>query len=265
VEANGVHAIETVSGPPARLELRRGSWLVGRGSDAHLRIASDQVSTRHAWIRRDGKGTWIVDAGSTNGTWLNGTKLSANQEYPLRLGDRLRFGPVNAVYGDPAHGTRVWQPPSSGMAFGDVSAGTFNNAGRDINHHDNRDQRRYHRNQFEFTTPEGQALNELATGRGPGRAIMVLGLLVMVAGFALFGSVVFKFMGAVSDGIRSDSPPSPSDMPSLLGPPIFGGIPQGAAGFALFGIGMVLTVIGMVMSKAAREKRRQRQPRRDDW
>ncbi|MET8848866.1 FHA domain-containing protein [Amycolatopsis sp. NPDC004625] len=235
--------IETLDGAVARLAVRRGSWLVGRGPEADLRLYSDQVSLRHAWIRRDGRGTWVSDAGSRNGTRLNGRQLGAGQDHPLRHGDRLEFGPITAVYSDGTSSvaaTRTWQR-SGGVSFGEVSAGTINNAGRDVNH--SYDNRRH----YEFSTPEGQLISELATGRGAGRAVMVLGLLMVLAGFAIWASVIFRFAKAVSRA-GFDTPPS------LLGPDVFGGVPLGAVGFALFGLGGVVATIGLVLSKAARHR-----------
>ncbi|MET9001529.1 FHA domain-containing protein [Amycolatopsis sp. NPDC004169] len=242
--------IETLGGSGARLEVRRGSWLVGRGPDADLRLVSDQVSLRHAWIRQDARGTWVADAGSRNGTWVNGRRLAPRQDHPLRHGDRLEFGPVPAVYSDGAGGvqqTRNWQRSASGVSFGDVSAGTINNAGRDVNN--SYDNRQHH--QYEFSTPEGQLISELATGRGAGRAVMVLGLLMVLAGIAIWASVIFRFVKAVTaDGFGTP--------PSLLGPDVFDGVPLGVVGFALFGLGGVVATIGLVMAKAARERRRNR-------
>jgi len=233
--------IETLDGAVARLAVRRGSWLIGRGSEADLRLYSDQVSLRHAWVRRDGRGTWVSDAGSRNGTRLNGRRLAAGQDHPLRHGDRLEFGPITAVYSDGVAGaahTRTWE---RGVSFGDVTARTINNAGRDVNH--SYDNRRH----YEFSTPEGQLISELATGRGAGRAVMVLGLLMVLAGFAIWASVIFRFAKAVSRG-GFETPPS------LLGPDVFGGVPLGAVGFALFGLGGVVALFGLVLSKAARHR-----------
>jgi hypothetical protein len=272
-----VPSVEIVDGAVGRLDLHRGTWLIGRGQEAHLRLTSSQVSTRHAWIRRDAASTWVVDAGSLNGTWVNREKLAAGQEHLLRNGDQIEFGPIIVVYRDPAagSGTELRPHPAAGVSFGDVSAGTLNNAGRDINNQaDYRryeyDQRRYHRqdNRFEFTTPEGQAINELATGRGAGRAVMVIGLLMIVVGFGIWATVIFGFITAVSNQIPSPGTPSSSfDPPLLLGPPVFGEVPLGVVGFALFGIGIIVVVIGTVMSKAARERDRRSRRRRpsDGW
>ncbi|GAB3144285.1 hypothetical protein GCM10027258_32640 [Amycolatopsis stemonae] len=119
--------IEMLDGAVARLEVRRGSWLVGRGPDADLRVHSDHVSTRHAWVRRDARGTWVSDAGSRNGTWVNGQRLAAREARLLRDGDQLSFGPIGAVYSDAAG-----VPQDFGVSLGEVTAGTVNDAGRAI-------------------------------------------------------------------------------------------------------------------------------------
>lgn len=49
------------------------------------------VSRQHVLIRRTEKGFTVKDFGSTNGSWLNGTRLSAHQLYELANGDQLRL------------------------------------------------------------------------------------------------------------------------------------------------------------------------------
>ncbi|MCG8926092.1 FHA domain-containing protein [Lentzea sp. CC55] len=243
--------IQVVGG--SRLDLPRGLALVGRGEEADLRLPSPEVSAQHAWLRRDGRTTWVNDANSTNGTWLNGTRLVAGRDQELHHGDRLEFGPVAAVFRDPAGGarrppTRVQQRP--GVSYGTVSAGTFNHAGRDVNN--SYDQRQHHR--YEFTTPEGLAITELATGRGAGRVLMVLGQLAALAGFCLWAFVIFRFITSISTSVST--PAAEFTPPELLGPPVLGGVPLGVVGFGLFVLGAVVSAVGLVVSKSARERRK---------
>ncbi len=49
------------------------------------------VSRLHVRIRRKGVLLYVVDLGSTNGTWLNGRKLIPDGERLLRHGDQLRL------------------------------------------------------------------------------------------------------------------------------------------------------------------------------
>ena len=73
---------------------------IGRGpaNDVVLKDATRRVSTKHAEIRA-GVSSWVLlDVGSTNGTVLNGTELTAKQEYALQDGDRITFGPFQVVF-----------------------------------------------------------------------------------------------------------------------------------------------------------------------
>jgi membrane-bound lytic murein transglycosylase D len=65
---------------------------VGRATTAELRFGGVEditVSTHHAQIVFERGAYWLVDTGSTNGTLLNGVKIS---KQALRSGDRICFG-----------------------------------------------------------------------------------------------------------------------------------------------------------------------------
>lgn len=53
------------------------------------------VSRKHAVITKDDQGYEVRDLASTNGTWVNETKLNPNQAYRINSGDMLRLGQVN--------------------------------------------------------------------------------------------------------------------------------------------------------------------------
>jgi pSer/pThr/pTyr-binding forkhead associated (FHA) protein/V8-like Glu-specific endopeptidase len=60
--------------------------LIGRNSMAHIRFASDSVSDKHAFLCRKKSGeVLIIDNNSTNGTYVNGSKISA--PHVLKKGD----------------------------------------------------------------------------------------------------------------------------------------------------------------------------------
>jgi len=52
----------------------------------------DAISRRHAEIIRRGEICSVADAGSTNGTLLNGESLPPHEEHVLAHGDRIRLG-----------------------------------------------------------------------------------------------------------------------------------------------------------------------------
>jgi hypothetical protein len=72
-------------------ELNSAQLTIGRGSQNDISISSDEyASARHARFEPRQDGVWVQDLGSTNGTYLNGTRL----ERPRRLthGDVVRVG-----------------------------------------------------------------------------------------------------------------------------------------------------------------------------
>ncbi len=64
--------------------------LVGRGSDCQLVLDDDYVSTRHARVVAGETGLYIEDLGSTNGTYVNGARITAPTA--ISLSDTLRIG-----------------------------------------------------------------------------------------------------------------------------------------------------------------------------
>ncbi|PKK88251.1 MAG: hypothetical protein CVV64_19625 [Candidatus Wallbacteria bacterium HGW-Wallbacteria-1] len=73
----------------APMDLSDGEILIGRDPALNLFIDSTRLSKRHARIYPDRGGHFIEDLGSTNGTYLNGKKIS--NAVPLAVGDTLQF------------------------------------------------------------------------------------------------------------------------------------------------------------------------------
>ena len=53
--------------PGAQHEITKPTVVLGRSREADVRVADVNVSRRHAELRQEGAGYWIVDLGSTNG------------------------------------------------------------------------------------------------------------------------------------------------------------------------------------------------------
>jgi hypothetical protein len=79
------------------LELRPGTQVIGRQPGCELRIDDGFVSRRHAIVVRDRDAIWLEDAGSANGTSLNGEQLLRGRRQPLRSGDAIRIGRIELV------------------------------------------------------------------------------------------------------------------------------------------------------------------------
>jgi hypothetical protein len=78
-------------------ELNSAQLTIGRGNQNDIPIATDEyASARHARFEPRQDGVWVQDLGSTNGTFLNGTRL----DRPRRLaqGDVVRVGETDLRY-----------------------------------------------------------------------------------------------------------------------------------------------------------------------
>lgn len=64
---------------------------LGRDPASTLALQSKGLSRAHARLERRPEGWWVLDAGSTNGTFVNGAQIQAA---PLRRGDTLQCGDV---------------------------------------------------------------------------------------------------------------------------------------------------------------------------
>ncbi len=64
---------------------------LGRGGENAIRLDGDDfVSTRHALLEPRPDGLWVEDVGSTNGTFVNGARVTTARL--LAAGDVVRIG-----------------------------------------------------------------------------------------------------------------------------------------------------------------------------
>jgi pSer/pThr/pTyr-binding forkhead associated (FHA) protein len=78
-------------------ELNSVQLTIGRGNQNDIAIATDEyASARHARFEPRQDGVWVQDLGSTNGTYLNGTRL--DQPRRLSRGDVVRIGETDLRY-----------------------------------------------------------------------------------------------------------------------------------------------------------------------
>lgn len=65
---------------------------IGRGADNQIVLEGDSVSRRHAHLERRSSRWFVVDDGSTNGTYVNEEQIA--REQALNNSDRLKVGPT---------------------------------------------------------------------------------------------------------------------------------------------------------------------------
>jgi pSer/pThr/pTyr-binding forkhead associated (FHA) protein len=91
----------SMGGAPGRTIPLTGSstanqeWTIGRGADCTIRFDEGDISEWHAKIVRDGQKWKLIDAISSNGTFVN--ELQVGMSY-LASGDCLRFGRVECTF-----------------------------------------------------------------------------------------------------------------------------------------------------------------------
>lgn len=78
-----------------RYPLKRGKVVIGRGSDADITLADSGTSRRHVEIVWDGSRAQVTDLGSTNGTTLNGSRIS---QAPLPPDSVVQIGRTRIVF-----------------------------------------------------------------------------------------------------------------------------------------------------------------------
>lgn len=82
----------------------RGRLQVGRGVDSDVVLLDAAVSAHHAWFELDHDAGWLalVDAGSRNGTRVNGHELKPRRRNWLQPMDQVTFGSVCTFVCEPA-------------------------------------------------------------------------------------------------------------------------------------------------------------------
>jgi hypothetical protein len=216
-----------------RIPLAAARTTIGRQRDCEGILDDDTVSRHHAAIEAHHDGVTLRDLGSSNGTTLNGARVSG--PVMLRVGDLIQFGDVGAVVQSDGS-----EPRGYAVNVGNQYAEQINMVGRDqINHH--------------YQAQRESFLADIAASKTKGRWLVTLGFLMTIAGFGMFGYGVVSFIQAIPS---VDINTRPEDAPSPLGPDA-GGVPLGVIGLGLGLLGSVALIAGIVfhVSAAARLRR----------
>jgi len=75
--------------------------VVGRNPECDISLPDQSISKVHAHFARDNDRFTLADAGSLNGTQLNGRRLPPRQRAPVAAGDRVDFGPFETLVMSP--------------------------------------------------------------------------------------------------------------------------------------------------------------------
>ena len=90
--ATGLALVRTDTGE--RIVLGDGTVTIGRSSASTIAVDDTRVSRSHATIERTRSGWSLTDAGSSNGTTVDGRSLTPRKPRPLAAGEVIGVGPV---------------------------------------------------------------------------------------------------------------------------------------------------------------------------
>jgi len=98
--------------PPPALILppgTKGTFTIGRDAACDLVLSDMTVSRTHAGLQREADDWMLSDAGSTNGTRLNGWRVT--EPVPVRAGDQVTGHALTLVVAEPAQRATVVLTP----------------------------------------------------------------------------------------------------------------------------------------------------------
>lgn len=79
---------------PLELVLVQGEYTIGRGEENRCRLPAAQISRRHAVLQIQKEKITVIDQDSTNGVYINGTRLAAGQPVLCRNKDIVSFADI---------------------------------------------------------------------------------------------------------------------------------------------------------------------------
>jgi pSer/pThr/pTyr-binding forkhead associated (FHA) protein len=91
--------LEVITGGPLKgltFEIHSALTNIGRGEHNDVALPDESVSDSHAKIQKRADGWWIVDQGSTNGTYVGGRRVEGEQR--IEGAPDLRFGGIKATF-----------------------------------------------------------------------------------------------------------------------------------------------------------------------
>ncbi len=107
--------IQRGSQPGQTFSLVSGAQTIGRTSGNQIHIADSTISKQHASITVQPNGVFIQDLGSSNGTFVNGQRISSPT--PLQGGDTVQVG-TTVTFGVQGPGAAAGAVPASSASKG---------------------------------------------------------------------------------------------------------------------------------------------------
>ena len=108
-----------------QVDLNQFPFSIGRARECHFVVDSPDVSRLHAQFEFDHQQVYIIDFGSTNGTYLNNERIESRQRMRLRAGDEINIGNVvRIIFDDPATTAQISEVklPVPGLRLDEMAA-----------------------------------------------------------------------------------------------------------------------------------------------
>ncbi|MGQ9528953.1 MAG: FhaA domain-containing protein [Chloroflexus sp.] len=93
--SSGAFFLLQIGNAPQALPIATTTVTIGRGLDNDIILEDTRVSRKHAQLRYRQRRFWLTDLGSTNGTFVNGERIS---ERALRDGDVVSMGGLELTF-----------------------------------------------------------------------------------------------------------------------------------------------------------------------
>ncbi|NJL95106.1 MAG: FHA domain-containing protein [Anaerolineae bacterium] len=111
-----------------QINLDRFPFTIGRARECDFVVDSQDVSRLHAQFEFDHQQVYVLDMGSTNGTYVNNRQLVAHERFKLRAGDEINVGNVTRLmFDDPATTAQIEEVrlPTPGLRLDDMAAQVY--------------------------------------------------------------------------------------------------------------------------------------------
>ena len=253
-----------------QIELAADYLTVGREPTCDVCLDDPHVSRTHAALQRHGGAVYLQDLGSSGGTFVNGNPATRVE---LRQGDIVTFASVQARFEagptvtaatqampsqvrtppmPPAPPRAAERPEPNPTEFGQPERARYEIGRQDGHVISNVGRDQYNAHVQQVIQQRDSFLREVAATRTKARWLVWLGLLLFVAGFAMFAAADLNFLKQIASDIQSNNTAPP---PNPFGRPIFG-VPAGLLGWAVGAVGGLMLIIGIVLHIVATSRRK---------
>lgn len=93
-----IFVLPAFDGSEERVAITRPAVTVGQAPGNDVVLDDDTVSSRHARLEFEMGGWKLIDLGSTNGTFVDGVRLTADIPTPIVDAARIRFGGLDTTF-----------------------------------------------------------------------------------------------------------------------------------------------------------------------